>query len=159
MRKHIEFTDVVYGLPAHNRMDAARVVADHSTQRAVRVRCWVRSKCKVMFLPRIPQCIKHNARLHSRIFLLIVQLDDLIHVLREVKNYGNIAALPRETRASTPREHGSAKLPANSHGFNAIVLVSWDDHTNRDLPIVGPIGCVQSTAAVVEAHLAPDVSS
>jgi hypothetical protein len=59
------------------------------------------AKRKMEVLCCFAQSVKHNARLHARILLAMIQFEQLVTVLGEIENYCEIAALSAKTCAST----------------------------------------------------------
>src|SRR5258708_8342049 len=97
-------------------MRAARIVADHSAYRAAIVCGRVGSKRQVVDLRPIAQMIQDDAWLDPGEASLRVELQNLVHVLREIQDDRDITTLSRKARAGTAREHRSAKLPATCPG-------------------------------------------
>src|SRR5436190_19802269 len=157
--KDLEFIHVINRLSTHNGMHTTRVVPDHSSQSAMGVRRRIGSESEMSLFRRVPQRIKNNAGLHPRVLLLVIQINYLIHVLGKVEDDGDIAALAGEACSSSTREDRSAKLAAEPHSFDTVCLVFWNHHANRNLPVIGAIGCVQSATAFVEADLSSDIPS
>src|SRR5436853_120789 len=81
--------DVVVGLAAHHGVHAARVVADHAAQRAVTMGGWVRRKGEVVHLGSVSEIVQDGAGLHPRTLGVGVDLQHLVHVLREVEDDGD----------------------------------------------------------------------
>ncbi len=90
---------------------------------------------------------------------LRVELDDLVDVLGEVDDDGDVAALPGERRAAAAPKERRAVLAADAHGLDHVLDVARDDDADRHLAVVGGVGRVERAAAVVEADLAADVRS
>ena len=62
----VERVDVVDGLAAHQRVHAARVVADHAAERAAAVRRRIGRERQVVHFGGVAHAIEHDARLHAR---------------------------------------------------------------------------------------------
>ncbi len=149
--------DVVHGLAAHQRVDAARVVANHSTQRASAVRGRIGREREVMRFGGIAQAIQHDARLHAGCQPFRIERDDPVHVFRKIEDHRHVAALAGEACAAAARQHRRAELA----GRPAIVacdigLVQRDNQPDRHLSVVRRIGGVERARAVVETHFAAD---
>jgi len=78
-------------------------------------------------------------------------------VLREIEDDGDVAALSGERSASATAKKGSAEFAAHRDGSPHIVGVARQNHPDRDLAIVGAVGCIQGPAAVVEANFAANL--
>src|SRR5205823_3279933 len=77
-----------------------------------------------------------------------------VEVLRHVDDDGGIAALAGQARASAAPEHGNAVAAAHGQRLQDVVDRPRQHHPDRDLAIIGGVGGVKRSAAVVEAHLA-----
>ena len=104
----------------------------------------------------VTQRIKDDARLDSSETLNRIDLEDSVHVLREIEDHRDVAALARETGTSAPGQHRCAVPPAHGNSRDHIVGISRHDEPDRNLSVVRAIGRVQRAAAAVEAHLAAD---
>src|SRR5688572_29697179 len=107
-------------------MDTAGVISDHSTDRAMVMRCRIRSKCQLMLPGGVAEVIKDGAGLHTSGFPLRVDFDDLTHVLGHVENHGDVAALPGQTGAAAARENRCAIPPRDFNGLDHIIAISRD---------------------------------
>jgi hypothetical protein len=105
------------------------------------------------------QSVKNHTRLNARDFLIRVELENLIHVLRKIQDHGNIAALTRQACAGSTSKNGSAILPASSHGGDDILIIAWNYEPDGDLAVIGSIGCVERATTAIEPHLAPHHTS
>ena len=104
----------------------------------------------------VAQRVEHDARLHAREPLARVQLEDLVHVLREIEHDRDVAALPGEAGAGAARQHGRAVLPARRDRRDHIVGIARNHEADGDLAVVRAVGRVQRAAAAVEADFALD---
>jgi hypothetical protein len=86
-------------------MRAAGVVPDHPAQRAPAVGRRVGSKRQLVRFGGIAQRIEHDAGLHAREATDRIDLEDPVHVLREVEHHRHVAALSGEAGAP-PRGAG-----------------------------------------------------
>ena len=73
-----------------------------------------------------------------------IDLEDPVHVLREVEDDRDVAALAGEARAGAAREHRRAELPARRDSGGDVVGVARNDEADRDLAVVGAVGGVQA---------------
>ena len=137
----------------HDRVGAARVIADHTSQRTLGMRCRIGSKCQMIALCRSAQVIKNDTRLHARYLVSRVDCEDVVHIFREIEHDRNITALARQTRPATTRENGRAKAITGSDGRNHVLDVSGNDDSNGNLPIIGAVCCIEGAATIIEAYL------
>jgi len=79
-----------------------------------------------------------------------------VEVLGEIEDDGDIAALTGETGAGSAGEDGGAELATGSDGCLDVCGIERHDEADRDLPVVGGVGCVESAGSGVEANLAAD---
>src|SRR6266853_4695903 len=117
-------------------MRAARIVADRSFYRAAVVCGRVGSERQMVELCTIAQMIQHDAWLDPGEVSLRVQLQNLVHVLREVQNDGDITTLSREARAGTAREHWRSELAASSHRRYHIFGIAGHHQPDRNLAVI-----------------------
>jgi hypothetical protein len=96
-----------------------------------------------------------NARDPSR----RIDFEDAGHVFGKVEDDGGVATLSGKGGASTACEHGSAVIAANSNGSENVFFVAWNDDTDRNLAVIGAVGCVQGAAARIEANLSAKVAA
>src|SRR6185437_8821546 len=92
-------------LSREQRMRTARVVADHSAERAPRVRRRIGAESQPMRFGRRTQIVEHDARLNSRDPRHRIDLQDRRHIPAEVDDDGFVAALTGERRPSTSTEY------------------------------------------------------
>ena len=154
--EHIQFEYVLVGLAGHQRVHATGVVADHSSQRAMCMRRWIRTKRQVVPLGRGAQFVENNARLYAGILLAMVQLENLVAVLGKIKDDGEVAALTAKTGAAASREHRRPMHPTEPHGRNCIFDISRNNDPNRNLAVVRSVGGVECTISIAEANLSFD---
>jgi hypothetical protein len=89
--------DVVGRAPGHHRVRAAGVVADHAAERRVGVRRGVgREAQPVLALERLRELVTDHARLDARQPALRVDLDNVVHVARDVDDHGRVRRLAGE---------------------------------------------------------------
>jgi hypothetical protein len=151
-----ELLDVVDRLPGKQRVRPARVVADHAADRASVVGRRVRAERQVVRFGGIAQRIEHHAGFNAGESSRRVDLDDPIHVLREIEHHRHVAALPGQARSSAPRQDRRAVLSADRHRGDDILAVAWDDEADRNLAVVRSVGGIQGPAAAIKPYLATD---
>ena len=157
VRQDVELVDVVVGLPRHDCVHAAGVVADHSADRAVAVRGRVGTEREAVFLGRVAEVVEHDPGLDARELPGRVHLQDLVHVLREIEDDGDVAALAGEARAGAAGEDRRAELARQLDRRVDVVDGPREDHADRHLAVVRGVGGVERARAVVEADLAANV--
>src|SRR4029453_10021574 len=112
VKQDAELFDVVDRLASKQTVGAAGVVADHPAERAAAVGCRIRSERQVKRLGSIPKGVQHHSRLNAREPLARIDLEDLVHVLREVQHDRDVAALAGEARPRATGQHGGSEFPA-----------------------------------------------
>src|SRR5215468_297288 len=117
-------------------MHTARVVSDHAADGAAAVTRGIGSKCEFMFLGCGPEVVEDDSRLSACDAPPRIELDNLRHVLREVEDYSNIAALARKRCASASTEQRRTVFPADRNRCDYVVVVSWEYHADGNLPVV-----------------------
>ena len=137
-------------------VDATRIIADHSAQVAIFVGRRIGTVRQVVLIGVLTKMVEHYARLYPGIFLLGIQLDDLVQVLREINNHGHVAALPGQTGSPAASQDGSLMLAGHSHGLNHVVNGSRNNHANGNLPVIGAVGGIESAAAFIKANFSRD---
>ena len=85
-----------------------------------------------------------------------IERDDAVHVLREVDDDRDVAALAGEARAGAARQDRRADVAARPDGGCHVVFVERNHDADGNLPIVRRVGRVERARAVVEAHFAAD---
>ena len=149
-----ELLDVVDGLAAHDRMHAARLVADHAAEGAVRVRRRIGRERQAMAFRGVAKIVEDQAGLDARKPQGGIERHETMHVLRVIEHDGDVAALASEARAAAAREDGRTVFAANRHRRDHIVSITGNDDANRHLPVVRGVGRVKRAAPAVESHLA-----
>ena len=107
-------------------MSAARIIANHSTNRAAIVSRGIRRERQVMNLRLISKSIQDNPRLNPGKSFVGIDLEDPVHVLRKIEDDRNIAALSGKTRPGAASQDRSTVLLADSYGCNDVIGVTWD---------------------------------
>ena len=116
-------------------------------------------KVRLCFSAAARKMVKNNPGLDTRDAAIRIKLDNLCHVLREVEHDGDVAALPGQRSPSAAAEHRRAVLAANGDGGDYIVGIFGKDNADGDLAVVGTVGGVEGSAAVVEANLATKMAA
>ena len=104
-----------------------------------------------MRLGKGSQCIQNNSRLNASKFSYRIELQNLVHILREIQNHGHVAGLAGQTRARSAREYRSAEFSARRHRCDHILVIARDHQADRNLAIIGAIRRVHGAAAAIEA--------
>ena len=146
--------DVVYGLAAEQGMRAAGVVADHATDGAAIVGGGVGGEDELVGDEMFLQRVEDDAGLNTGELMFGIDLEDLVHVLGEIEDDGDVAALSGETGSSAAREDGSAVFSAQGDGGDDVCFVAGDDQADGDLAVVRRVGGVHGAASAVEADFA-----
>ena len=113
----------------------------------------------VLGLRRLAEVIEDQAGLHAGEAALGIDLDDLVQVLGEVDDHGDVAALAGEARAAAVREHRGAVIAADAHRLDDVVGCARDDDADRQLSIVGAAGRIERAVAGPEPHLSLDCAA
>ena len=79
-----------------------------------------------------------------------------IHVLGKVENDRYVAALSRQTCASSAGQDRSAVLSADRHRCNHVVGIARNHQADWDLAVVRPVGRIHGAASAIEADFASD---
>ena len=143
----VEFFDVVVGLAGHHRVNAARVVADHAAEGATVVAGGVGAEGQMIFFRGVAEMVENNSGLHACDAAPGIDLKDLRHVLREIEDDGDIAALSGERCAATAAEQRRAEFAADSDRGDHVVGIARKNDADRDLAVVRSVGGVESAAA------------
>src|SRR6185503_12589771 len=100
--------------------------------------------------------IQHAARLHPGIFFLGVDLNDLVEVLGEINDHGDVAGLSTEAGTAAARQQRRAMLASNSDGLNSFFNRFGNHYADRYLTVIRAINGVKSAGTVVKSDLAGD---
>src|SRR5580704_16963574 len=110
-----------------------------------------------MLFGGVAQSIEHDSGLHASEAARGINLEDLRHVLRKIKDNGDVAALTGERCAAAAAEQWGAEFTADRDGGENVMLVAGQNDADRHLAVVGAVGGVERAAAVVEADLAANL--
>src|SRR5215470_4704664 len=94
-------------------MSTARVVADHAAERAAAVGRRIGAEGQFVLLGAGAQRIENDTRLNPGEAALRNDVEDPVHVLREVEDDGDVTTLPGEARARAARQYGRTELSAH----------------------------------------------
>jgi len=103
--------------------------------------------------------IEDDSRLDTGNAACGIDLEDVGHVLREIQDDRDVAALSGERGSSTSAKKRGAEFATKTDCGENIVRVAREHYANRDLAIVGAVSRIESAALVVEAHVAAKVLS
>ncbi len=112
----------------------------------------IRAEREVIFFGGVSQLIEDDSGLHAGDAPTGIDLEDLSHVLREIEDDGDVAALSGERGASAAAEERSIEFATGRNGREHIIGVGGNDDANRNLPVVGAVCRVERTSAVVETN-------
>ncbi len=158
VQDHVELEHVVACLAGHQRVRAARVVAEHAAERAVLVRRRVRAIGEVVFLGGVAELVADDPRLDDRPPVVRIELDDLVVVLRIVEHDRHVRGLPARSGAAAAREHRRVVLAADRDGRDHVLRALGDHDADRDGAVDREVVGVHRACARVEADLAVDRS-
>jgi len=108
----------------------------------------------MMFFGCVAKMVKNHAGLYSRNSAGGINLKNLRHVLGEIENDSDVAALASERCAGTSTKEWRAELAAESDRRKNIVKIPGKNHSDRNLTVVGAIGRVKSASATIKADFA-----
>jgi hypothetical protein len=134
-------------------VDAAGVVADHAANGAAVVAGGIWRERQVIFLGGVAKMVEDDSGLDAREAALGIDLENVAHVLREIEDDGNVAALSGERCASTAAKQGRAELAAGFNRSKDVGGVTRENNADRDLAIVGAVGGVESACTVIESDV------
>jgi hypothetical protein len=107
----------------------------------------------VIFLSGVAQVIEHDSGLDADDAARRIDLKNLRHVLGEVENNRDVAALSGKRRAPAPAEEWRTELAAERDRRQDIFNIAGKDYADGDLAVVGTVGRVQGAAAGIEPDL------
>jgi hypothetical protein len=133
-------------------MHAARVVADHSADRATIMRRRIGSKPKPMRRSMSAKIVQHDAGPRSGQSFRRIDCEKVVKVFGHIQNDRHIAALARETRAAAARKYGRTVRVGGENCLRDVFDTARQDDPNRHFPVVRSIngvkraGCLNRTA-------------
>src|SRR5215471_18613575 len=107
----------------------------------------------------VAEVIEDDSRLDTGNAACGIDLEDVGHVLREIQDDRDVAALSGERGSPATAEQRCAEFTAEREGGKDVVGVAREHYANRNLAIVGAVSRIESAALVVEAHIAAKVLS
>ena len=137
----------------HDGVDAAGVVADHAADGAAVVAGGIGGEGEVMFFGGVAEVVEDDAGLHAGDAAGGIDLENARHVLGEVEDDGDVAALSGEGGAAAAAEHGRIEFAAEGECGEDVVGVVRENYADGDLAVVRTVGRVEGAAAVVEANV------
>jgi hypothetical protein len=140
-------------------VDAAGVVADHPADRAAVVTGWVWSEGQVMFFGSVAEVVEDDSGLHAGEAAIWVDLEDVAHVLREIENHRDVAALSGQRRTASATEKRRAEFAANRDRGDNVVRIARQHYADRDLAVIRAVSGVESAARIVEADVSANISA
>ena len=148
-----DLDDVVDGEAVRDRVRAPGVVAEHAADgRAVRRRR-VGAEQEAHRPHVVVQLVLHHAGLHARPVLLLIDLEDVVHVAREVEDEGVVDRLPGQRRPPAARQERDAVLARQLERRLHVVRVARDDDAHGLHLVHGRIGRIEELRAGVEAYV------
>jgi hypothetical protein len=153
---HIERTDVVGRESAHHAVRSAGIVADHAADGAARMRRGIGREGQVVHFRGFPHAIEDDAWLDDGRFALRVERQQAPHVLREVNDDRDIAALAGEAGSGATRQDSRAQFAAGGDGRLHIGFIARQHDAHRRLPVIGGVGGVQGTRSGIKADFSAD---
>jgi hypothetical protein len=105
------------------------------------------------------QSIENDAGLNARDLAHWIDFENCRHVFRKVEDDGGVAALSGKRRASATGEQRSAMVAAKRNGGEDIFFVARNYDADRDLAIVGAVGCVESATTLIEANFSTKMAA
>ena len=151
--------DVVDGLAAHQGVDAAGVVADHAADGAAAVGGGVGGEGEGEFFGGLADAVEHDAGLDVDGAGGGIDGAHAAHVLGEVEDDGDVAALAGERGAGSAGEDGGVEGAAGCDGGDDVGFVARDDDADGNVAVVGGVGGVEGFGGGVEADLAADAGA
>jgi hypothetical protein len=134
-------------------MNAAGVVADHAAESAAIVRGGVGREGEVVLFGGGAKGVKHHSWLHAGDAAGGIDFENPRHVLREIEDDGDVAALAGERCAGATAEKRCAELAAERDRGENVIGIAREDDADGNLAVVGTIGGVEGACAAVETDV------
>src|SRR5690348_10960548 len=83
-----------------------------------------------------------------------IELENPVHVLGQIHDYRNITALTGEAGTAAACQNRGAIMPRRGDSGDDIVRISWDDDSDRYLPIIRAVRRIERAAAIIKSHFA-----
>jgi hypothetical protein len=101
----------------------------------------------------VAEVVENDAVLAAGDAAVRIDLKDARHVLREVEDDGDVAALSGEGSAAASTEHRSVEFAGEGECGEDVVGVVRENYANGDLAVVGSVGRVEGARAVVKSNV------
>jgi hypothetical protein len=153
----VEPGDVVHHVAVADRPAAAGIVAGHPAQRALR-------RCRDV--DRIPEAVRlqppvelveHDARLDRHLGAVLVEADDVAHVLGEIDDQRLAHGLTALRGAGAARQDRCLRVARHVQCDGEIGLVARDDDADRLDLVDRSVGRIAAARGAVEQNLALDL--
>src|SRR5436190_13108054 len=138
-------------------MHAAGIVAQHPTDCAMTVRSRVGAEDQSARSQLILQVIEDQSRFNASELCLHINFNNSVHVLGEVEDHRDIAALAGETGAAAATCNRRAKLATDCDGGDYVTAVARDQYADWNLPIIRTVCGIKRAVAIAEAHFATNI--
>ena len=111
-----------------------------------------------MSLGGVAQRIQDHAWLNTRKTLNRIDLQDPVHVFREVEHDRGVAALTRKAGSCASRQNRSTVPPADGYCGDDVGGVARNHESNRYLAVIRTVGRIQRTAAAIETDFTTNLT-
>src|SRR3982751_4112438 len=116
-------------------MHAAGIVAQHPTDCAMTMSGRIRTEDQPAGSQLILQIIKDQSRFNARELCLDINFNKSVHVLGEIDDHRDVAALAGETGAAAATCNRRAKFATDCDGGDYVTAVARNQHADWNLPI------------------------
>ncbi len=154
--EHVQRFNVVAGAAGDDRVGAARVVAEHSAQRAAIVGRRIRPEGQAVQFGGGAEVVEDHARLDAGGPPVRIHLHDAVEMAGDVHHHGSVRRLACQARPAAAKSDRSVVFAADSDDLYQVVCVERPDHSDGELAVVGGVGGVERPVAGPELGLAPD---
>jgi hypothetical protein len=152
----VQLEHVLDGQAVRDRVRATGVVADHSAERRAVGRRGIGAEEQTEIADRMVELVLHEPRLHARPPLVRVDLEDAVHVLREVEHERAVDRLPGERGAAAARQQRDVLAARNVERGDDVVGVTRRDDADRLHLIHGRVRRVEQQRGGIEPDGAAD---
>ena len=153
--QHFQPLDVLDGLAGHDRMRAARVVADHAAQGAAAVGRRIGAEGQADFRRLVLELVADDTRLDPGNPPFGIDGLDGVQVLGGIDHHGDVHRLTAHRGACATRQDRHPGFLADGDGGDDIGNRPGDHHTDGQLPVVGRFRGVDGAGRRIE----PDFGS
>ena len=91
---------------------------------------------KMVFLGCGAEIVEDDSRLHAGDAAGGIDFENPRHVLGEIEDDGDVAALPSQRRAAAAAKQRSAELTAQRDSGENIIIVAREHYSDRNLAVV-----------------------